>query len=129
MAHGPVPGPDAVLLVDGNEVSRAARARTLRDAGLAVREAAGGREALRLLADGPDLLVLDGALPDLDGAEVCRRVKSGPGTGPWAIGAPPVRGTGRPPRRSTGRRRGGVRMVSAEWATSSRRCAVSARAK
>src|SRR5262249_20909067 len=78
MAHGPVPGPDAVLLVDGNEVSRAARARTLRDSGLAVQEAAGGRQALRQLPDGPDLLVLDVALPDLDGAEVCRRVKAGP---------------------------------------------------
>ena len=44
--------------------------------GFSVLEAGGGSEGLRLLAETrPDLIVLDLGMPDLDGAEVLRRLR------------------------------------------------------
>jgi len=39
-----------------------------------------GPRALELAADGPDMILLDILLPELDGYEVCRRLKSNPAT-------------------------------------------------
>ncbi len=50
----------------------------LRQEGFAVQEATTGTEGLRLAAEHPDLIVLDVHLPDLDGFEVCRRLKTDP---------------------------------------------------
>src|SRR6202000_411544 len=36
--------------------------------------------ALKKVAEGPDLVILDVRLPDIDGFEVCRRIKSEPAT-------------------------------------------------
>ena len=79
--------PDAplVLLVDDDEPKRYLIERTLRRGGYAVREAATGGAALALATgDGggrkPDLVILDVHLPDLDGMEVCRRLKADPAT-------------------------------------------------
>jgi DNA-binding response OmpR family regulator len=48
----------------------------LRNAGYAVRTAATGREALsQFSTQPPDLIVLDLMLPDVDGVEVCRRIR------------------------------------------------------
>jgi PAS domain S-box-containing protein len=69
-----------VLYVDDNEVNRHAFSWLLRRAGFDVREAATGGEALRLVADRPDLVVLDVNLPDINGFEVCRRIKAHPAT-------------------------------------------------
>jgi DNA-binding response OmpR family regulator len=41
-----------------------------------VRETATGRDALRLARSSPDLIVLDISLQDMDGFEVCRRLKA-----------------------------------------------------
>ncbi len=71
---------DTVLVVDDNQPARAALARLLARAGYDVRQAGGGREALRLAGEPPDLVVLDVVLPDLDGFEVCRRLKADPAT-------------------------------------------------
>ena len=71
----------AILLVDDDETKRYAIARTLRRAEYTVEEAATGAEALRLAAARPDLIILDVKLPDIDGFEVCRRIKSDPATG------------------------------------------------
>jgi PAS domain S-box-containing protein len=45
-----------------------------------VTEAATGRDALRLAAEKPDLVILDVGLPDLSGYEVCRKIKADPVT-------------------------------------------------
>jgi signal transduction histidine kinase len=72
---------DLVLLVDDNELSRYSKGKTLRHAGFSVIEAASGYEALRLAGEAvPRVVVLDINLPDIDGWEVCRRIKSGPET-------------------------------------------------
>src|SRR6266446_673676 len=69
-----------ILYVDDDEVNRYAFSGIFREAGFVVREAATGREALRLAAGKPDLVVLDVNLPDINGFEVCRRIKAHPGT-------------------------------------------------
>ncbi|MFP2896062.1 hybrid sensor histidine kinase/response regulator [Corallococcus sp. 4LFB] len=49
---------------------------TLRQGGYQVLEATGGREALRLAQGQPDLVLLDVHMPDIDGYEVCRRLRA-----------------------------------------------------
>ncbi|GMT96071.1 hybrid sensor histidine kinase/response regulator [Corallococcus caeni] len=49
---------------------------TLRQGGYQVLEATGGREALRLAQGLPDLVLLDVHMPDIDGYEVCRRLRA-----------------------------------------------------
>ncbi len=74
------PTPTRILLVDDDEPKRYLLGRTLRRAGYVVEEASSGAEALRRSLTRPDLVVLDVKLPDVDGFEVCRRIKSDPAT-------------------------------------------------
>jgi CheY-like chemotaxis protein len=67
---------NTILVVDDRPDSRYALVRTLTGAGYDVRETATGRDALRLARTCPDLILLDIALQDMDGFEVCRRLKS-----------------------------------------------------
>ena len=77
----PTPTPSATILnVDDNEANRYAISRMLQRAGFAVTEAASGEEALQAVARRPDLVILDVNMPDLDGFEVCRRIKADPAT-------------------------------------------------
>ena len=77
----PVAGPTTTILnVDDNEANRYAVSRMLRRAGFAIVEASNGAEALRAVAGRPDLVILDVDMPDLDGFEVCRRIKADPAT-------------------------------------------------
>ena len=69
-----------ILAVDDNDAIRYSVARRLRDAGFHVIEAATGAEALRLAREEPVLITLDINLPDIDGFEVCRRLKNDPAT-------------------------------------------------
>src|SRR3954454_13599413 len=70
-----------VLVVDDSLSQRIHLAHTLHEAGFEVREAATGAEALRLAAEHrPHLVVLDVVLPDIQGYEVCRRLKADPAT-------------------------------------------------
>jgi signal transduction histidine kinase len=70
-----------VLVVDDNETGRYGKCRVLRQNGFEVIEAADGTNALRLVTDRkPRLVLLDVKLPDIDGWEVCRRIKANPGT-------------------------------------------------
>lgn len=68
-----------VLLVDDTNATRYATRRMLTANGMDVIEAVTGEEALRLAA-GCDAVVLDVNLPDLDGFEVCRRLRADPAT-------------------------------------------------
>ncbi len=74
-----------ILNVDDRDGSRYAVSRVLKRAGFAVKEAATGAEALRLAAEQPDLIILDVNLPDINGVEVCRRLKADPATAPVPV--------------------------------------------
>jgi len=65
-----------ILVVDDEEHIRDLVAMGLRHEGFEVETAASGRTALAAAGRfGPDLIVLDVMLPDLDGFEVCRRLR------------------------------------------------------
>ncbi len=67
------------LVVEDETEIRELIAYNLRKEGFEVVEAAEGGEALRHAADHPpDLILLDLMLPDIDGLEVCRRIKRNP---------------------------------------------------
>ena len=68
-----------ILVVDDEPDPRRFTVRLLERAGYAVTEATTGGEGLCLARElRPDLILLDVVLPDLDGFEVCRRVKADP---------------------------------------------------
>ena len=67
-----------VLVVDDDDATRYTTRRVLEHADFAVVEAPTGTAALEALEHRPDLVLLDMQLPDLDGFEVCRRIKSDP---------------------------------------------------
>src|SRR5262249_33848037 len=70
-----------ILNVDDYESGLYAKSRILRMAGFEVIEAMTGTEALELATERlPDLILLDVRLPDIDGIEVCRRIKTTPAT-------------------------------------------------
>ena len=65
-----------LLLVDDEVAIQRTLAPLLRSRGYEVDIASTGSDALRMVADRePDLIVLDLGLPDLEGAEVCRRIR------------------------------------------------------
>jgi two-component system phosphate regulon response regulator OmpR len=69
---------ERILLVEDDARLAAMVAEYLGDAGLRVTIAAGGEAGLARLAREPfDAVVLDLMLPDLDGLEVCRRLRAG----------------------------------------------------
>jgi PAS domain S-box-containing protein len=69
----------SILVVDDNDEIRQLFSRCLREAGYQVLEAATGRQCLNLTQTRfPDLVILDVRLPDINGAEVCRQIKSNP---------------------------------------------------
>ena len=71
-----MPG-ERLLIVDDEENLRSMLAAALRHHGFEVSSATTGREALDAVAEqAPDLVVLDVMLPDLDGFEVCRRMRA-----------------------------------------------------
>ncbi|WNG43309.1 response regulator [Archangium minus] len=75
-----------LLNINDNDANRYAVTRMLRAAGFQVLEGGTGAEALRLTAEErPDLVILDVKLPDLNGIEVCRRLKADPRTAGIAV--------------------------------------------
>ncbi|MFE8031885.1 diguanylate cyclase [Thiohalocapsa marina] len=66
-----------LLLVDDDPTSLRLAASIL-DADYTLLVATAGRDALELAAEGPELILLDHHLPDIDGLEVCRRLKADP---------------------------------------------------
>jgi PAS domain S-box-containing protein len=69
-----------VLVVDDNEANRYAVGRTLRAAGFETSDASNGRQALELARTGPDVIVLDVNLPDINGYDVVRQIRGDPST-------------------------------------------------
>jgi two-component system response regulator MprA len=66
-----------VMVVDDEPAVRAALERALRIERYDVRLAGDGTEALALLAErSPDAIVLDVSMPDVDGLEICRRLRA-----------------------------------------------------
>ncbi len=69
----------SILVVDEHPDILQATVRLLRGAGFEVSGASTGNEVLSLLREAPfDLVLLEVVLPDMDGREICRRIKSDP---------------------------------------------------
>ena len=69
------------LIVDDSELNRKLERDLLRNAGFETLESATGVEALRIAAAfGPDVILMDLSLPDIDGVEVTRRLAADPRT-------------------------------------------------
>lgn len=65
-----------ILIVDDTPDSLELLGRILKERGYRVRAAANGRHALKSVKAGlPDLVLLDVKMPEMDGYEVCRRLK------------------------------------------------------
>jgi adenylate cyclase len=72
---------DLILVVDDLPQNVRLLDAVLSPRGYEVLAAASGEEALRLLADRPpDLILLDILMPEMDGYEVCRRIRKDPAT-------------------------------------------------
>jgi two-component system response regulator MprA len=66
-----------LLIVDDDRALRDALRRALVVSGYEVEGAAGGEQALARVAEAvPDAIVLDVGMPDVDGLEVCRRLRA-----------------------------------------------------
>jgi PAS domain S-box-containing protein len=73
-------GAHTVLVVDDNPATRYTTARVIRAAGFRTAEAGTGAEALERVGQGVSAVILDVQLPDTDGFEVCRVIRSRPAT-------------------------------------------------
>ncbi len=73
--------PKTVLLIDDQEDERTIQRAILSHRGYGVLDAADGETGLReALAHLPDLVLLDVAMPRMDGFEVCRALRADPRT-------------------------------------------------
>jgi two-component system phosphate regulon response regulator PhoB len=71
----------SVLLVEDEPAQREVLAYNLEAEGFDVMRAGDGEEALMLIEESPpDVILLDWMLPNVSGIEICRRLKSRPGT-------------------------------------------------
>lgn len=73
--------PPSILFVDDNDLACQGLIRALRQEGFQVFQANKGADALVLVQQKqPSLVILDVYLPDINGFEVCRRIKTDPAT-------------------------------------------------
>jgi two-component system, sensor histidine kinase and response regulator len=71
----------SILIVDDDESLRKMLKMRLSFKSYKVSEAESGEEALKAIhKEKPDLILLDIAMPDMDGYEVCKLLKDNPGT-------------------------------------------------
>ena len=80
--------PDLVLVVDDDNAVRQVTVEMVRDLGCQVLQAAGGAEALQLIADqrqAPTLVLLDYAMPGMNGLQVARALRERGITAPMAL--------------------------------------------
>ncbi len=86
VAAGSGPSRRILVIAADDQASSNAFRYSLEAAGYQVRTAGTGGEGLRLCGGfRPDLVLLEVELPDLSGLEVCRRIRSLPGSGQPAI--------------------------------------------
>lgn len=70
-----------ILIVDDNVINLKVLLGILRDQGFDTRPATSAQQALRMVArQVPDLALLDINMPDIDGFELCRRLREQPET-------------------------------------------------
>jgi signal transduction histidine kinase len=69
-----------ILAVDDTEAARYSVSRSLREGGYQVIEARTGAQALELARNDPALITLDINLPDMNGFDVCQKLKADPST-------------------------------------------------
>ena len=74
-----------LLVVDDNEAHNYALSKSLQAIGATVLSAHTGSETLSLAREKPDVILLDVNLPDLNGFEVCKRLKADPETKEIAV--------------------------------------------
>jgi len=75
-----------ILVVDDEKDVTSLLAKILEKEGFEVDQVNSGMDALRRVkTERPDLILLDVMMPELDGWEVCRRLKSEPDTGDITI--------------------------------------------
>jgi len=68
-----------VLIVDDSPIQLKVAISIIEQQGIEVTTASSGHEALDLIrSDPPDLILLDIVMPEMDGFEVCNRIKSSP---------------------------------------------------
>lgn len=72
--------PATILAVDDTDAQLYFVSRVLRDAGFEVKETKSGTQTLKMAEEKPDLIILDVRLPDLNGFEICERLKANPKT-------------------------------------------------
>ena len=79
-----IPGPLEVLVVDDEASSRDGLVRAVLSFGHACRAARSGMEALRLASEKrPDVIISDWMMPEMNGAELCRRIRSSGDEAPY----------------------------------------------
>lgn len=65
-----------IMIVDDEPAIRIITRKILEEEGYSIIEAADGGECLKMLKkEKPDLILLDVMMPDMDGWEVCKRIK------------------------------------------------------
>jgi CheY-like chemotaxis protein len=69
-----------ILLVEDNEMNRDMLSRRLQRKGYEVVLAVDGLQGIEMAKDGPDLILMDMALPEIDGWQATRQIKSDPRT-------------------------------------------------
>src|ERR1041384_8007014 len=69
-----------VLFVEDNIGKRYVIARQLRNAGFDIDEATTGKDGLALLSPHHDVAIIDIKLPDMDGWDLCKKIKANPET-------------------------------------------------
>ena len=70
-----------IFFVDDNDLSRDLVSRMITSWGYQARQAGNGKDALELVKqDAVDIILLDVMMPEMDGFEVCRRLKNDPDT-------------------------------------------------
>jgi two-component system, sensor histidine kinase and response regulator len=76
-AGGSAASPSTILVVDDNEANRLLALSTLEDEGYRVVLASGGEEGVAAFErEAPDCVLLDVRMPEVDGFEVCRRIRA-----------------------------------------------------